>query len=280
MFSKGKWYMNQKILNKIYNDDCLNLFKKIDNDSIDLVILDPPYNVNAADWDKIPNYLDWMKDVVSESFRVLKPTGSLYMWGMTKNNDFLRLKLWIDDTFKDFHFKNWIVWVHEVKIHRKLKDRYLTKHEDLLFYSGDNNTFNMVRDEPPAFQLKMHKGKYDKNYFIERHKLPPSQQKIFKNGLQLGSPAKSWWKGVSNQSASKKYTKFAGYKSEWVSERIVKVSSNKDDVVLIPFAGTGTECVSCVNLDRNFISCEIDLERYEISKDRIQKTRDNITKFS
>ena len=272
--------MNNIMINKIYNEDCINLMSKLDDDSIDLIILDPPYNVNAADWDNIPNYVEWMKTILKESFRVLKPTGSLYLWGMSKNNEFLKLKLWIDDTFNDFYFKNWIVWVHEVKLHKKLKDKYLTKHEDLLFYSGENNTFNSVRDAPPEFQLKMHKGKYDENYFIESHKLPPSQQKIFKNGLQLGSPAKSWWKGPSNQSASKKYKKFAGYKSEWVSERIINVSSNKGDLVLIPFGGTGTECEAAIKLNRNFISTEIDSERCEIAKNRIEFAQNTILKFT
>jgi DNA modification methylase len=257
-------------LNKIYNEDCLITMSNIDDNFVDLIILDPPYNVDAADWDKIENYLEWMKQVISESFRILKPNGSLYLWGMTKNNDFLRLKLWMDDTFQNYFFKNWIVWVHEVKLHKKLKDKYLTKHEDLLFYSGLKNTFNVVRDNPPEFQLKMHKGRYDDNFFIESHKLPPSQQKIFKNGLQLGSPAKSWWKGPSNLSNSKKYKKFAGYKSEWVCDRIVNVSSNDGDIVYIPFVGTGTECYSVKNNNRVYIGSEIDLERYEISIERLK----------
>jgi site-specific DNA-methyltransferase (adenine-specific) len=241
----------------------------IENNSIDLVILDPPYNVNAAEWDRIDNYLDWMKKIINESFRILKPNGSLYLWGMTKNNDFLRLKLWIDETIQNYDFKNWIVWVHEVKLHKKLKDKFLTKHEDLLFYGGKNNTFNIVRDSPPEFQLKTHKGRYDSDYFIEREKLPPSQQKIFKNGLQLGSPAKSWWKGPSNLSNSKKYKKFAGYKSEWVCDRIVEVSSNEGDLVYVPFVGTGTECLSCLLKNRRFIGSEIDKERYDISVERL-----------
>lgn len=257
------------LFNKIYHEDCLITMSKMGDKSVDLIILDPPYNVDAADWDKIENYLEWMKTVLTESFRILKPSGSLYLWGMTKNNDFLRLKLWIDDVFTEYSFKNWIVWVHEVKLHKKLTDKYLTKHEDLLFYAGRNNTFNIVRDDPPEFQLKMHAGRYDENYFIERHKLPPSQQKIFKHGLQLGSPAKSWWKGPSNQSNSKKYKKFAGYKSEWVCERIVEVSSNEGDLVYVPFVGTGTECLAAKKLNRNYIGSEIDLERFELSVERL-----------
>lgn len=257
-------------LNKIYHEDCLDTLKKIESQSVNLTILDPPYNVDAADWDNVENYLEWMKLVITECFRILKKDGSFYLWGMTKNNDFLRLKLWIDETFPEFSFRNWIVWVHDVKIHKKLSDRYLTKHEDLLFYAGPNNTFNLVRDEPPEFQLKMHKGKYDENFFIEKNKLPPSQQRIFKKGLQLGSPAKSWWKGPANQSNSKKYKKFAGYKSPWVCDRIVEVSSNPDDLIYVPFVGTGTECLSAKNKERKYIGSEINKERYDLSVDRLK----------
>lgn len=255
--------------NRIYLDDCLNMFEKVDPKSVDLAILDPPYNVNAATWDNIDNYFTWLTNIIKKVEKLLKPTGSLYLWGTSKNNDFLRTKLWMDDKLVKINFKNWIVWIHEVKIHRKLKDRYLTKHEDLLFYAAENNVFNIVRDDPPPFQLKMHAGRYDENYFIERDKLPPSQQKIFKNGLQLGSPAKSWWKGPSNKSASKKYKKFAGYKSEWVCDRIIKVSSNPGDLILVPFVGTGTECLCAKLLDRRFIGAEINKEYYDIACERI-----------
>jgi site-specific DNA-methyltransferase (adenine-specific) len=258
------------MINEIYFGKCEDLFSRLTDNSIDLTILDPPYNVNADSWDNIDNYFDWLCFILKESVRVTKPTGSIYLWGMaSKNNDFLKIKLWLDINITKFYFKNWIVWVHEVKIHRRPKDRYLTKHEDLLFYAADNSTFNLVRDDPPPFQLKMHAGRYDEKYFISREKLPPSQQKRFKNGLQLGSPAKSWWKGPSNQSAAKIYKGFSGYKSEWVSERIIKVSSNENDTILIPFAGSGTECVCAKRLGRNFIASE-NLEKHYIwAKDRI-----------
>lgn len=255
--------------NKVINDDCLKRMKKLDNNSFDLAILDPPYNVGADKWDKVENYFEWMRDIIVETNRLLKPPGSMYLWGTSKNNDFLSLKLWMDSNL-EIKFKNWIVWVHEVKIHKKLKDRFLCKHEDLLFYAGSGNTFNIVRDDPPPFQLKMHKGRYDNKFFITPDKLPPSQAKIFKNGLQLGSPAKSWWRGPSNQSNSKEIKKFAGYKSLWVCERIITASSNKNDSVLIPFAGTGTECLACKLNKRKFVAYEIDKNRYQISLDRIK----------
>jgi DNA modification methylase len=254
--------------NKIYLGNCLDYIKGIPKNYVPLVILDPPYNVGAASWDKIENYFEWLKEIILESCRVLSENGSLYLWGSHKNNDFIRIKLWMDDNL-EIDFKNWIVWIHEVKIHKKLKDRYLTKHEDLLFYSMSNNVFNVVRDDPPPFQLNMHKGRYDENYFISREKLPPSQQKQFKKGLQLGSPAKSWWKGPSNQSAAKKIKQFSGYKSEWVCDRIIRVSSNPGDLVLIPFAGTGTECLIAEKLGRKYIGIELKKEHYDIACERV-----------
>ena len=84
----------------LLNEDCLNLLKTIDNNSVDLAILDPPYNVGADIWDTIENYFEWMVTVLEETMRVLKLDGSLYLWGMSKNNDFLRLKLWMDDNIE------------------------------------------------------------------------------------------------------------------------------------------------------------------------------------
>lgn len=257
-------------INKVYLNDCMNILSYMEDNVVDLAILDPPYNVGADTWDNIENYFEWLQNIIKETIRVLKSNGSLYIWGMSKNNDFLRIKLWLDENYNDvLEFKNWIVWVHEAKLHRQPKDRYLTKHEDLLFYTGPENTFNVVRDLPPEFQLKMHKGRYDENFFIEREKLPASMQKIFKKGLQLGSPAKSWWKGLSNQSAGKKFKKFSGYKSPWVCNRIISVSSNPGDLVLIPFAGSGTECLCARGMGRNFIGIENLEEHFNICQERL-----------
>ncbi|RLG71208.1 MAG: hypothetical protein DRO11_04905 [Methanobacteriota archaeon] len=271
MRAKNKNFQKNLELNKIYLDDCENIYSKLPKNTVDLTILDPPYNVGAASWDKVENYFEWLTNIIKESVRVTKETGSIYIWGMAnKSNDFIRSKLWMDENINKFYFKNWIVWVHEAKIHRRPKDRYLTKHEDLLFYASKKSTFNLVRDDPPPFQLKMHAGRYDENFFIERDKLPPSQQKIFKKGLQLGSPAKSWWKGLANKSAAKIYKGFEGYKSEWVSERIINVSSNENDIVLVPFAGTGTECFCAKKLNRNFIGVERLKKHFDLSIERLK----------
>ena len=95
-------------INKIYNMDCLEGMKLIDDDSIDLICIDPPYNIGKAKWDKIDDYIEWMGKVFKECERILKDNGSFYFF----HNDFLRiveLQNWINNN-TEFRFKQFIVW--------------------------------------------------------------------------------------------------------------------------------------------------------------------------
>lgn len=109
----------------LYEDDCFNVFPELDNDSIDLIILDPPYNIGKDKWDKFPShedYLKFIKKTLIECQRVLKDNGSLYLWHnqfpvicdfqylINNNTDFVfkQLITWskIDKEFKNSGFVN------------------------------------------------------------------------------------------------------------------------------------------------------------------------------
>lgn len=97
---------------KIYNNDCLEQLKMMEDKSVDLVLIDPPYNVNKDKrWDKwktIDKYVAFMGEVFKESQRVLKPHGSLYFF----HNDFrqlARLQNYIEEN-TGFVFRSFIVW--------------------------------------------------------------------------------------------------------------------------------------------------------------------------
>ena len=64
----------------LLNGDCMELMKDIDSSSVNLILTDPPYNINHNDleWDKIDNYIDFMISVFKEGYRLLKKNGSLY----------------------------------------------------------------------------------------------------------------------------------------------------------------------------------------------------------
>jgi len=109
-------------LNKILNEDCLVGMSKIQTKSIDLVLIDPPYNIGKDDWDKIGytakgytpkpydgmNYYDWMESVFSECARVMKDSGSFWFF----HNDF-QIMAELDrriETSTDLEQRNFIVW--------------------------------------------------------------------------------------------------------------------------------------------------------------------------
>lgn len=96
---------------EIYCDDCLNKMKDMEDNSIDLVLIDPPYNIGKDKWDKwksVGDYVEFMGKVFKEIERVLKPNGSFYFF----HNDFLQiveLQNWINKN-TEFQFRQMLVW--------------------------------------------------------------------------------------------------------------------------------------------------------------------------
>ena len=92
---------------ELIHGDCLKEMKRLGDDSIDLVVLDPPYNIGIADWDKIDDYYEWMDKVFSELKRVLKKSGSFYLF----HNNFMKMvELHNLLHKKSFVFQQLLVW--------------------------------------------------------------------------------------------------------------------------------------------------------------------------
>lgn len=93
---------------ELLNGDCLELLKDIPDDSIDLVLTDPPYNIGKAEWDKIDKYIDFSMGWIKECHRVLKPNGVFYFW----HNDIMQIAELLnainDET--GFEFRSFCIW--------------------------------------------------------------------------------------------------------------------------------------------------------------------------
>ena len=92
----------------LYNVDCFDGLREINDKSIDLVLTDPPYNIGIAEWDKIPDYINWCGRWIKQCERVLKNTGSFYFW----HSDMFQLSQlmeWIRINTK-FAFNSFIIW--------------------------------------------------------------------------------------------------------------------------------------------------------------------------
>lgn len=100
-------------LDIIIEGDSLIELKKLPDKFIDLIICDPPYNIKKAEWDRIPNYIEWLGSIILELQRVLKDNGSFYLF----HNDIptiSKIMNWIENKTK-FVFKQMIVWNKKFK---------------------------------------------------------------------------------------------------------------------------------------------------------------------
>jgi len=282
------------------NKDCLEFLKSLDDESVDLVIVDPPYfEIIKDDWDNQWNseqeYLDWCMEWTTECFRVLKPGRCFYVWGTTKEDTFLRYKLDVLNKQKNAHYQNWIIWHYDWG--GRTKKNFARKHEDLLMYSkGKEFLFNAddVLEERAVKtnmglqrQMNLLKKKIAGKEFDEKDKkswktysfdkLEPIHYAIKLQELQAKNtkfekgkiPTDVWKK--NNHTTSKEY---AGWhptqKPVELLERIIKANSNEGEVVLDVFNGSGSTTIACNKTNRIFWGCEFDKEYYEKSLKRIE----------
>ena len=282
------------------NKDCLEFLKSLDDESVDLVIVDPPYfEIIKDDWDNQwkteQEYLDWCMEWTTECFRVLKPGRCFYVWGTTKQDTFLRYKLDVLNGQNNAHYQNWIIWHYDWG--GRTKKNFARKHEDLLMYSkGKDFLFNAddVLEERAvktnmALQRKMNllKKAIAGKLFTEKDekswktysldKLEPIHYAIRLQELQAKNtkfekgkiPTDVWKK--NNHTTSKEY---AGWqptqKPVALLERIIKANSNEDDVVLDIFNGSASTTIACNKTNRTFWGCEFDKEYYDKSLKRIE----------
>ena len=92
----------------LHNGDCLEVLKTIPDKSVNLVLTDPPYNIKKADWDNIPDYINWCGKWLLECQRVLKDNGTLYFFHndivqIAQIMEFIRLNT-------DFKFNSFCIW--------------------------------------------------------------------------------------------------------------------------------------------------------------------------
>jgi site-specific DNA-methyltransferase (adenine-specific) len=237
------------------NKDCLNYLASLNDNSIDLIITDPPYfKILKESWDQQwkfeQDYLNWCYEWTKECVRVLKPDSCFYIWGTTKTDTFLRYKLEILNKFPELVYQNWIIWAYDWG--GRTKKKFPRKHEDLIMYSkGKTFTFNdgLIR-------------------------VPYKMNKNIRSGAQnnpLGKIPTDVWT-LNNHTTSKEYCSWhPTQKPIKLLSRVIKAHTSPGDSVLDIFSGSGSTAIACKNLNRKFYGCEVNPEFYEKSLLRIER---------
>lgn len=233
-------------LNRIYQMDCSDGLKLIPDSSVDLIIADPPYfRIVKEQWDNQwsskEEYVKWCIIWTKECYRVLKEGALFYVWGgIGKHNEHPFLEYLLDvEKQTDFRFIN-----------------FITMKNFRVF--GNSSHFPFARQELLVFS----KGK---------HCIYNKQYSDFEGTNRLGNPklVSNVWVDCKDVSLYNKKDSHPTEKPYLSSERIVLSSTNENDVVLIPFTGSGVDCEASIKHNRKFIGFETIKEYIEKANIRL-----------
>lgn len=246
-------------VNKTYCIDNLELLKQIDDESIDLVYIDPPFstgkvfktkNGELAYKDKftLDELLNMLEPRLAEIYRILKPTGSFYIHGDCRFIPYVRIIC--DKIFGINNFRNEIIWCY----HGASNDtnNFLKKHDNILKYSkSDNYIFNPDNIRVP----------YNKETIARYKRGKPGRGNKTELNF-LGKIPEDWWEFSIIKNQPEK-TGYPTQKPKELLERILKASLpyNQETntycgIVLDCFAGSGTTLEVAQQLGVYYIGCD------------------------
>jgi len=254
-------------LNKIYQGDCIELLKKLPDESIDLIFADPPYNLQLNgelyrpdqskvdpvddEWDKFETfeeYDNFTRQWLIECKRVLKSTGSIWVIG-TYHNIF-RVGTIMQNL--DFWILNDIIWIKNNPMPNFKGTRFNNAHETLIWAT------------------KSKESKYTFHYH---------SMKVMNNDLQMRS---DWYIPICQGNERIKINGQKAHSTQKPEEllyRIILSTSNPDDIVLDPFSGSGTTAAVAKRLGRKFIAFEKEDFYIKVANERLEKVKSIDKKF-
>ena len=264
-------------INKIYNKDCLEGLKDVDDESIQLCFTSPPYsdmktyeNFKGIDPDK---YNDWIIPIIKELYRVIKMDGSFIL----NINDKVR------DRFRHpfiFELVSRICKETGFKLFERLfwnKGKYLPHPKR--FGDKVEYLFWFAKSESVYVNLENMRVPYDKKS-IKRMEKPIKKRFNRNEENQNATEYKSWKANPNGALPSTLIT--IGSESQRISDKhmavfplklvdyFIKGGSKKGDIIIDPFMGTGTVAVSARNLNRNYIGWDINESYCKISEERLK----------
>ena len=218
------------------------------------------------------SYLIMMAVRLLELHRLLKPHGSLYLHCDPTASHYLKLLL--DAVFQPTCFVNEIAWCYNVG--GKSKKHWARKHDTLLFYAKskdwhfNGSAVGVERDTgAKSFGGKIGTDDQDRKYQDKRVK---ATGKYYRYYLDSPKIPEDWWVGINSiQSQAAERVGYPTQKPLALLDRIIKASSNAGDVVLDPFAGCATACVSAETLGRQWIGIDLSPLAATLVKTRLRE---------
>lgn len=237
---------------KLYNDDCIKIMETLDEDSIDCIICDLPYNITKLSWDcLIPFDKLW-----SNYNRIIKPGGNIVLF--SSGNFTIDL---INSNRANFKYK--LIWKKNVPTGMtSAKYRPMKYYEEICIFNNGKGTYN------PQMKPRVGVGKacynYD-HYAGKSNHIDVSKQPKKYNPEYVQPSDVLEFNVVPNRKGKLHPTQKPIELCEW----LIKTYSNENDIILDNCMGSGTVGEACMKLNRDFIGIEIDKTYYDIAYQRI-----------
>ncbi|MCL2074089.1 MAG: hypothetical protein FWH18_09215, partial [Marinilabiliaceae bacterium] len=272
--------------NKLILGDNLEILKTFDDNSIDLIYLDPPFFSNRnyeVIWGDegevrsfqdrwaggIEHYLAWLKERVLQMHRILKPTGSIFLHCDWHADAYIRCEI-LDSVFGTKNMVNHLIWCYSIG--GKSKRTFGKKHDSIFFYSKSNKyTFNEKGAIIARKQNTHMKKSVDKEGRIYQEKIVKKTGKRYIYYEDEGKIAEDYWTDIETLNREdKERIGYPTQKPETLLERIIKCASKEGDIVLDPFVGGGTTVVVADKLNRKWIGIDQSVAAIRVSDLRLR----------
>lgn len=270
-----------KLQYAIVNSESLTVLRSMQNDTIDLIMSSPPYNIGKAYEEKtsIENYIETQEEIISHLVRVLSDTGSIcwQVGNYVNKGEVFPLDIFYYQIFKKhgLQLRNRIIWRFGHGLHAS--NRFSGRYETILWFTKtDDYTFNLDSVRVPS--------KYPgKRHFKGPKKGQLSGNPLGKNPSDIWTTIKEDWDSeiwdIPNVKANhpEKTVHPCQFPVELV-ERCVLALTNENDWVLDPFAGVGSTAIAALKNKRNTICIDKEAEYCVMALERIKKLEQGFLK--
>lgn len=262
-------------INTIINGECVSEMQKLPDACIDLIIADPPYNLSkggawkwdnsvalqgmGGNWNKVmqewddftlESYMMFTKAWLTEAKRILRPTGSMWIFGTYHNIGVINV---ICQMLK-IEIINEVVWYKRNAFPNLAGRRLTASHETILWCN---------------------KGEKKREYFFD-YDYSKNGDFSYDTLKKAGKQMRTVWDIPNNKEKSELlYGKHPTQKPIRILNRMIKLASKEGDLILAPFSGSGSECIAAKMSGRKYIGIELDSSYCKIAADRLNHTTEN-----
>jgi site-specific DNA-methyltransferase (adenine-specific) len=237
----------QRYTPELIQADVLTALSAMPSDHFDLICIDPPYNMDKADWDSLGSgaeFADWAERWLIECRRVLKDSGAIYVFGINRMLSHIQHRM---DKL-GFRYRNWITWD---TIQGAGGGLWVNRTEAVLYYSKTESTF----EDSDSVKLERHEEN------VREYKGKTYQ---FKNPSNV-------WRFPCVDDKSDERTGHPTQKPVELVERIVRASCPEGGIVLDCFIGSGTTGVASMKNRRRCVGVDMNAEYLDICRDRFSR---------